>query len=116
MAMEGDLLKSLAKKPATLRYPYEKSPPPKGLRGKHSWDPEKCTGCGMCARVCPAFAIEVLGKGREADLRVYLDRCTFCGQCEESCAPRALKLTSEYELAAFSHEQMIIEFKRPRKP
>jgi len=116
MSMEGELLKSLSKKPITLRYPYEKAAPLKGLRGKHSWDPAKCTGCGMCARVCPAFAIEIFGKGKEAELRVHLDRCTFCGQCEESCAPGALKLTPEYELAAFSHEQMVIDFKRPNGP
>ena len=116
MAMESELLKALAKKPATLCYPYEKSPPFEGARGKHSWSAEKCTGCGMCARVCPAFAIEILGKGREAELKVYLDKCAFCGQCEESCSPGALKLTTEYELAAFTHEDMLIRFRRPRAP
>lgn len=115
MAMQRELLRSLRKKPITLRYPFERVAPPEGLRGKHSWDMEKCIGCGICVRDCPSFAIEMIGKGLTAEFKVYLDRCTFCAQCQESCPKEAIKLTTEYELAAYNHDQLIQEWKRPTK-
>lgn len=113
MAMERELLKSLAKKPVTLRYPFERLKPVERLRGRLDWSHEKCVGCGVCVSVCPAFALEMLGKGLTAEITFHLDRCTFCAQCEESCPKEAISLTSEYELASDKH--VVIEFKRPTK-
>jgi len=110
MAMQKELMKSLAKKPVTLRYPFEKLTPPNGFRGKLEWDSEKCVGCGVCVRICPAFALEMVGKGLTAELRYYLSRCAFCAQCVESCPRDALKTTDQYELASYEH--VIVEFKR----
>lgn len=44
-------------------------------------DPDKCTGCGACAKVCPNQAIVM------KDLRPVLDKtkCTFCGKCTNYC-------------------------------
>jgi NAD-dependent dihydropyrimidine dehydrogenase PreA subunit len=46
-------------------------------------DVERCTGCGVCATVCPhrIFAVEG-GKARILDL----DACMECGACEMNCA------------------------------
>ncbi|MEL7654432.1 MAG: 4Fe-4S dicluster domain-containing protein, partial [Bacillota bacterium] len=43
---------------------------------------EKCTGCGMCANVCPhgVFAMEM----KKAKI-VDLDSCMECGACEKNC-------------------------------
>jgi formate hydrogenlyase subunit 6/NADH:ubiquinone oxidoreductase subunit I len=114
MAMEGELLRSLGKKPVTIRYPFERLPPVEALRGKVFIDIEKCTGCTLCVRDCPTFALEIVGKGRTCDMIYYLDRCAFCGQCEESCPSKAVKLTAEYELANDKGEVKIV-FKRPKK-
>jgi NADH:ubiquinone oxidoreductase subunit F (NADH-binding)/NAD-dependent dihydropyrimidine dehydrogenase PreA subunit len=43
---------------------------------------EKCTACGMCARVCPADAIT---GGREEKYTIDRDKCISCGQCYEVC-------------------------------
>lgn len=51
------------------------------------FDPEKCTNCGMCLRVCPhnVFAIEN-GKISVVDR----DSCMECGACAKNCASSAV--------------------------
>ena len=118
MAMERELLKNAAGKPCTLDYPFEKRTMPEGNRGKHDYDEAKCTGCGMCSRVCPSFAIELKGLGPKCEgLKINLGACLFCQQCEESCPTGALWLTTTYELAVINKQDSILDFKRaPRAP
>lgn len=49
---------------------------------------ERCSGCGVCARVCPAGNIE-LRSGRPAWLR----RCDQCGACVNWCPAGAISGT-----------------------
>lgn len=110
--MTRELFKHLLKKPATLRYPFEKRVPFKDVRGRPVWDISKCVGCGICSRVCPARAIEMVGKEMEAEIKHYVDRCIFCAQCVEDCPEEAISMTEEYELAGDDRAGMVIEFKR----
>ena len=45
-------------------------------------DPEKCTGCTVCARQCPADAIS--GERKQAHI-LDQDKCTRCGTCYTVC-------------------------------
>ncbi len=115
-AMFGDIFKSLFKKPATEKYPFERNPDPERLRGKLYWDPEKCSGCMMCVRDCPANALEleVIDRvNKKFVMRYHYNRCTFCDQCVVSCRFNCLHLSNdEWELAAFNQELMTVHYGR----
>lgn len=112
------------KRPVTLRYPEEKRKLPSRSRGRHyltKWNDglERCVGCELCAIVCPAQAIYVKpaqnnpeapnshGERYATDFQINMLRCIFCGYCEEACPTGAIILSGEYELSAYSREELI---------
>jgi NAD-dependent dihydropyrimidine dehydrogenase PreA subunit len=61
------------------------------------FDPDLCSGCGMCVVVCPhaVFAIN----GRLAQL-VRRDACMECGACQLNCPTGAIEVESGVGCAA----------------
>jgi NADH:ubiquinone oxidoreductase subunit F (NADH-binding)/(2Fe-2S) ferredoxin len=53
----------------------------------YSIDEEKCTGCGRCARSCPAGAIA--GEKKEPH-KIDTEKCIKCGSCIELCKQGAI--------------------------
>jgi formate hydrogenlyase subunit 6/NADH:ubiquinone oxidoreductase subunit I len=125
----GYALKMLMQKPATVLYPYEKMEPPEGLRGKISFDIDKCTGCTLCSQVCPSDTIQMVERdGTLEDERVarlekkgtdkvrrykkrpdfYLFRCTYCAMCSEVCPTDAIKLTTQYNMAVVDKNDYVL--------
>ncbi len=102
--MLKDTLTSLVKRPATEKYPFERQSVPARLRGMVTWDRQKCTGCGICVKDCPARALDLTVIDRKQKrflMRYAIDRCIFCAQCVQSCPQDALSMSSEeWELAA----------------
>jgi len=45
-------------------------------------DPEKCKGCGICAKACPAHCIS--GESKEP-YKIDSQSCIKCGTCKEKC-------------------------------
>ncbi len=50
---------------------------------RYKIDPEKCKGCGKCAKNCPVSAIS--GKIK-SPYTIDTDKCIKCGACQEGCA------------------------------
>lgn len=50
--------------------------------------PGRCTGCGLCAELCPTQAVEVC-----ASLAVIVrpEACSFCDLCETYCPEGAIE-------------------------
>ena len=46
----------------------------------------KCTGCGMCAQICPVNAIKMV-ENKEGFLvpKINKKKCTECGLCYKKC-------------------------------
>jgi NADH-quinone oxidoreductase subunit F len=50
-------------------------------------DPEKCNGCSVCARQCPAGAIQ--GEKKQPH-RIIAEKCSKCGICFDVCKSNAV--------------------------
>ena len=103
----------------TIQYPEEKLPVPEEFRfmpflvydvledGKQQ---DRCTSCGICAKVCPPQCIWIeqtnhpeTGRPVPEPVEFYIDIdiCMNCGYCVEYCPFDAIIMDHVYELASF---------------
>ena len=115
--MFADVAASLFRRPATESYPLERTEAPPALRGLLHLNLQACTGCGLCAMDCPAYALHVTMLDRKAKrfiMTYHVDRCAFCGQCTRSCRQGALSMASaEWELAQLDKSPFLVNFGDP---
>lgn len=103
-------LKHFFSKKYTQQYPEVKKEMHGSFRGSPVLVQEgpdgkgRCVACGLCARVCPALAIEVQAAETPAEkerfpekFEINLLRCIYCGFCEEVCPEEAIVLSKNYE-------------------
>ncbi len=113
-AMLDDVVPSLFRRPVTELYPFMRRKPPERLRGQLHWHADRCTGCGLCTKDCPANALELIvldKKSKRFVMRYHLDRCVFCAQCVQTCRFNGLEMSDErWELAALTREPFVVYY------
>jgi len=118
-------IKHILKRTFTMKYPYEKPLLPKGFRGRHILYMEKCTGCGICAWICPERCISMVPVTNQKEYpqnpekrfpQYWYARCCFCHFCTDYCPTGALDYTPDYELAEYDRELLLWSPERLSKP
>ncbi|MCU0632468.1 MAG: 4Fe-4S binding protein [Methanolinea sp.] len=126
-----ELIRQLFREPATNRFPAKYLPPsvtgflkdvgagkatlippvptPPRFRGKITYKSDCCIGCGLCVKVCPSHAIELIPDTKQ--IRVWVGQCIFCSQCTSICPKGGLSMTDEFLLADEDRysENLIVE-------
>ncbi|MGD2159344.1 MAG: 4Fe-4S binding protein [Anaerolineales bacterium] len=118
----------------TVQYPEEKLPVPEEFRyipfllyeeqaGERN---DRCTACGICAKVCPPQCIwierqEDPDTGRPvpepSQFYIDVDICMNCGFCAEFCPFDAIKMDHDYELSLYNrHQHNIYDMEKLSKP
>jgi NADH-quinone oxidoreductase subunit I len=107
----------------TVQYPEVKLPVPEEFRfvpfliydvGPNGEKKDRCTSCGICAKVCPPQCIWIVRTndpvtGRPvpepAEFYIDIDICMNCGLCSEYCPFDAIKMDHDYELATWDRQR-----------
>lgn len=119
----------------TVQYPEEKVPVPEEFRfipfliyeeNELGEKKDRCTSCGICAKVCPPQCIWIVRTndpetGRPipepAEFYIDVDICMNCGFCAEYCPFDAIKMDHDYELSVYDrHTKNIFDKERLSKP
>ncbi len=89
-------------------------------------DLSRCTGCGICSKVCPPQCIWIVratdpktGKpvSRAEEFYIDIDICMNCGYCAEFCPFDSIKMDHNFELAGYDRtEAHIHDMEKLLKP
>ncbi|MCS7297447.1 MAG: NADH-quinone oxidoreductase subunit I [Bacteroidia bacterium] len=105
-------------KPFTVQYPEEPIELGPEFRGRPVLvaenGKERCVACGLCARVCPPFAIHMQAAETDdpkerypAIFEINMLRCIYCGLCEDVCPEEAIVMSPEYDFVFRTREEAI---------
>lgn len=119
----------------TVQYPEEKLTVPEEFRyipfllyeeDADGARRDRCTSCGICAKVCPPQCIWIVRTndpetGRPVpeptNFFIDIDICMNCGLCAEYCPFDAIKMDHDYELASYDRfEDHIFDKEKLSKP
>jgi len=74
---------------------------------------DRCTSCGICAKVCPPQCIWIVRSSNPETGRpipepteffIDIDICMNCGLCAEYCPFDAIKMDHDFELSAYDRQ------------
>ncbi len=106
----------------TIQYPEEKRILPERFRyiPMLIWDTktkeDRCTACGICAKVCPPQCIWIVRDSdengrpvaRPAEFFIDAAVCMSCSFCVEFCPFDAIKMNHDFELAVFDRYPQLV--------
>jgi NADH-quinone oxidoreductase subunit I len=116
----GVTMKTLARKKVTMSYPDVPIEMPDRFRGIQYVSEEKCIVCFQCQRICPTECITLSGKpnpdpekkGKVLDtFDINFELCILCDLCTEVCPTQAIVMTNNFELAAYSRDELFKDLK-----
>jgi NADH-quinone oxidoreductase subunit I len=111
----------------TVQYPEEDLPIPEEFRyvpflvydeKENGEKQQRCTSCGICAKVCPPQCIWIVrtsdpetGKPIPEPTEFYIDAdiCMNCGFCAEYCPFDAIIMDHDYEIASYDRNLLNME-------
>ncbi|MCU0592289.1 MAG: 4Fe-4S binding protein [Desulfobacterales bacterium] len=110
--MTPNIMRNLAVRKSTRRYPAEVREPFAHVRGELINDIERCIFCGTCEVKCPSQCIQV---DKKACLWTYDPfACVYCGVCSDTCPAKSLYQKTQYRSPI--GERLIITLQgQPRK-
>lgn len=103
----------------TVQYPEEQLPTPEEFRFvpfliydelEDGTQQDRCTSCGICAKVCPPQCIWIVRTddpetGRPVpepkEFFIDVDICMNCGLCAEYCPFQAIRMDHDFELSSY---------------
>lgn len=112
-----EAIKSFISPAYTTKFPAVPAPAAAAYRGKGKFHEDKCIGCGACAEVCPADAIEKIDDPKASPpMRTLIrhdDICIFCGQCQALCTTKeGIECTQEYELSTLDRSSCAVSVQK----
>ena len=122
----GFLPSNTRKKSCRCRKNSATSPSWSTRRVRNGEKNQRCTSCGICAKVCPPQCIWIVRTsdpvtGRPvpspAEFYIDVDICMNCGLCAEYCPFDAIKMDHDYEIASYNrHRDNIYDINKLSKP
>jgi len=106
----------------TVQYPEERLVTPEEFRyipfllyeeDEAGVKQDRCTSCGICAKVCPPQCIWIVRSSNPETGRpipepteffIDIDICMNCGLCAEYCPFDAIKMDHDFELSAYDRQ------------
>jgi 2-oxoglutarate ferredoxin oxidoreductase subunit delta len=76
-----------------------------------AFDEEKCSGCGLCVKACPADTLELVNQ--KAGMK-KLPECVACGDCIAICPDDAITLQRNFKYSGFYKTVGLGELTLPR--
>jgi NADH-quinone oxidoreductase subunit I len=116
----------------TVEYPFEKLRMAENLRiipylvYNSATGQERCTSCGICAKVCPPQCIWIVRgtdpetkrpKPEPVEFTIDATICMSCGYCAEFCPFDAIKMDHNYEMGAYNRwDELVLTKDKLMKP